>query len=300
MQNASCPNPQTMSDQADLRTAFLAALKENGIPPCPAVLIKVSEEMRKDEPDLRRLADFISADVGIAGGVLKTANSPYFGMRRRVSSIMDALLLLGLDTTGQAVACVAINQAFPNFRGMDRFWDSSAKVARLASSLAQQRRWPGVRPQDAYTFGLFRDCGIAVLLQRFGERYIEVLSGANAATDRSFTDVEDAAMPANHTVVGGMLTQSWWLPEGIVSAVRHHHDIAALDELGGARLGVQRASRNLIAIAQTAEHLLQRKTGLCATKEWDKLGTACLHQLGLEESDLDALMEETDAALTAD
>lgn len=297
MQNATCPMPQTMSEQRDIQSAFLAALKENGIPPCPAVLVQVGAEMRKDDPDLRRLADFISADVAIAGGVLKTANSPFFGTRRRVATVMDALILLGLDTTSQAVACVALHEAFPNFRGMDRFWDASAKIARLSGALAQLRRWPGVRPQDAYTYGLFRDCGIAVLLQRFSERYIDVLSSANTRGDRSFTEVEDEVMPANHAVVGAMLTQSWWLPEGICGAIRNHHDVAALDELGAARLGVQRASRTLIAVAQTAEYILQQKTGLSSTREWEKLGPACLQQLGLNDAELATLIEDSADAI---
>lgn len=299
MQNPQQLTPQPASDPQQVQAAFLTSLKENGIPPCPAVLVQVGNEMRKEEPDTRRLAALISSDVGIASGVLKTANSPYFGLRRRVSSVMEAVQVLGLETTSQAVACVALHEAFPHVRGMESFWDTSAKIAQLSGALAQQRRWHGVRSQDAYTFGLFRDCGIAVLLQRFGERYVEVLSRASTTTDLSFTDIEDQTIPANHAIVGGMLTQSWWLPEGINSAVRNHHDISALDELGAARLGMQRASRSLVAIAHTAEHILQLKTGLRTTAEWDRLGAACLQQLGLAEDELPPLMAEMDEALAS-
>ena len=128
------------------------SLKDNGIPPCPAVLQKIRAEMRRDDPDLRRVAHTIGADVALAAGLIKTANSPYFGTRRRATSVMDALMLLGLDIASRAVACIALEQLFPNPRGIERFWDASAHIAQLSGWLARERRWPGLGAEDAYPF----------------------------------------------------------------------------------------------------------------------------------------------------
>lgn len=258
-----------------------AALQSNRIPPCPTVLILISQEMNKETPDFRFLAGTIAKDVGIAAGLIKLANSPYFGARRRVASVAESLMVLGIETVSQAVACIALGKAFPNMRHLDRFWDASGKIANLAGWLARELNIRDVRSQEAYTYGLFRDCGIAVLLQHFPD-YINILSQANHEALRSFTDVEDDVLPTNHAVTGAMMTQSWWLPETITNAVRFHHALPP-------ETTDDEKSRALIALAQLAEYLLQDKTGLSHTEEWSKLGSYCLETLGLSEDDLERL-----------
>ena len=267
------------SNDTPLNREFQSALRDNRIPPCPIALERLAQEMEKAEPDFRHLNQIISSDVALAAGLVKLANSPYFGAQRRISSVSEALILLGLDTASQAVACIALAEAFPNMRSMERFWDASAQIANLSGWLANYKQWPGVRPQEAYTFGLFRDCGIAVLLQHFPD-YTRILQSANNERFRAFTDVEDDVLPTNHVVMGSLMTQSWWLPESICRAVRHHHDIDPAPE------SKDTPFRYLVCISQLAEYLLQKNTGLSKTYEWEKLGTRCLEQLGIDDEEL--------------
>jgi HD-like signal output (HDOD) protein len=280
----------TMTISADndspLNREFQSALRDNRIPPCPIALERIAQEMGRPDPDIRHLTQIITSDVGLAAGLVKLANSPYFGAQRRVASVSEALILLGLDTASQAVACIALAEAFPNMRSMERFWDASAQIASLSGWIASEKQWPGVRPQEAYTYGLFRDCGIAVLLQHFPD-YTRILQSANSEQVRTFTDIEDDLLPTNHVVMGAMMTQSWWLPENICQAVRHHHDLKQDED------SKETPFRYLVAISQLAEHLLQRNTGRSKTHEWDKLGAACLEQLGLEDEELTALETRT-------
>src|SRR5574343_53917 len=87
---------------------------------------------------------------------------------------------------------------------MDRFWESSALTACVSAELARRLRC--VRPDVAYTFGLFHDCGIPLLVKRFPQTK-EVLAAANAAEERGFTDIEDGLMGTNHAVVGYFLAK---------------------------------------------------------------------------------------------
>jgi hypothetical protein len=70
--------------------------------------------------------------------------------------------------------------------------------------------------------------------------------------------------------------------------IRSHHDLLAIDH---AESEVTPASRYLIATSQTAEYILHCCTGLSSTREWQKLGPACLRILGLSEDDLPAICE---------
>ena len=258
------------------------------IPPRPLILDRIKAEMHEDEPDFKMLEKLICADVALAAGLIKTANSPFFGSGYRVRSVSGALLVLGLDTTCRAVAAISLRRAFPNGANYDRFWDASAKIAALSGWLAKHLGAKGLRADDAYTFGLFRDCGIVVLLRRFAD-YGQTLAVANRDIETTFTDVELQRHPTDHTMVGCLLAQNWWLPDIICKAIRSHHDAAAIVRPDAS---LPEASRRLIAVGQTAEYLLQQQTGASQTQEWSKLGPACLHALHITEDDLPWLIQE--------
>ena len=272
------------------------SLKDIGIPPRPAILERISAEMAREEPDFQRLAGIIGADVSLAAGLVKTANSPFFGGRSRVRSVKEALITLGLDVASRAIAGIILRKVFPASLRLERFWDASARVARLSGWLAQRTGHNKLRADDAYTYGLFRDCGIPVLLMRF-PGYARVLAEANAEPERAFTAVEDAHLPTNHAMVGCLLAQSWWLPEETCLAIRHHHDAAVIQTPS---VTPPLTSRYRIAMSQLAEHLMQRHTGMSQTCEWPKLGTACLNLLEIDEVEADAIFAEAAPLLAAE
>lgn len=268
-------------------------MKDIGIPPRPIILDHFKEEMRKDDPSFLRLSQIISADVALSAGLIKVVNSPYFGLRRKVDSVSDALTMLGLDVASRAIAGACLRKAFPLTPAIERFWNGSAQVAALSGWLAKNNHKTMIRADVAYTFGLFRDIGIAILLLRY-PRYMETLGSANQETERSFTDVEQRDFKTDHARVGYLLGLNWCLPEEICLGIRWHHDLVAIDQTDSE---VPFASRYLIATSQTAEYILQCITGLSSTREWQKLGPACQRILGLSEDELPALCEAGVATL---
>lgn len=266
-------------------------LGDNGIPSRPAILDRVHIEMSKTEPDLNLLARIISADVALAGGLISIVNSPYFGFHGRVRSVSEAMMILGLDVSCRAIAGLILRMLFPVTLAMERFWDASANIARLSGWLAQHpQNGIKVHASDAYTYGLFRDCGIAVLLVRF-PYYHDVLKQANAEKMLSFTQVEEIQCPTNHAVIGGLLAQSWWLPEEISTAIRIHHDYAILDKDDSTLLPP--ATRGLIANTMLAEHIFQHHSGLSKSEEWSKSSEVCLALLEISEDQLPSFYEES-------
>lgn len=291
--NATQPDAQPSA----VDSLFERSIIDVGIPPCPVILDRFMAEANKDEPDYNRLAGIIGTDVGLSAGLIKTANSPFFGLRQRVRSVDEALSVLGLKPASRAVAGIILRNTFPHVPNLERFWDASARIAHLSGWLAQQFGIRGLRAEDAYTFGLFRDCGIPVLLGRF-PNYVTVLAEANRDPVRSFTEIEESELPTNHAMVGCILAQSWWLPEEICQAIRNHHDLRVLES---ASSSLPMLSRQLIATAQLAEHIIQKQLGLSMTQEWPKLGAACLQILDIGEAQLEALyVEATPVAAAAE
>lgn len=266
-------------------------LKENGIPSRPAIIDCIHTEMGKPEPDLNLLARIIGADVALAGGLISIANSLYYGFHGRVRSVNETLMMLGMEVSCRAIAGLILRKLFPMTLVLERFWDASANIARLSGWIAQH---PDIgfkiHANDAYTYALFRDAGIAVLLNRF-PYYQEVLIKANEEKILSFTEIEEIQSPTNHAMIGSFLAQSWWLPEEVCTAIRLHHEYTVLHESDTTFLPP--ATRGLIAIAQLAEHIFQQHTSLSMTQEWFKSSEVCLETLELDESQLMALYKES-------
>lgn len=267
-----------------------------GIPPCPTILKRFLSESQKDEPDYHRLTSIICSDVSLSASLIKTANSPYFGVRRRVRSVNEALVMLGLNIASRAVADLILRKSFPTVPNLERFWDASARFARVSGWLAQQLEELKIPTEDAYTFALFRDCGIPVLLKRNAD-YEAILHAANNEESLSFTQIEDAALPTNHAVVGCVLTQSWWLPEEICLSVRHHHNPSVLVSNQSPPPLI---TRKLIAISQLAEYLVQQQLQFSFTKEWEKLGASCMQLLNIDASALAALALDATPIIAAE
>ena len=282
--------------KASLDSLMEGSLRDIGIPPRPAILERISSEMLREEPDYKRLATIIGADVALSAGLIKTANSPFFGYRIRARTINEALMLLGLDVASRALAGIILRRVFPNSLHLERFWDASARIARVSGWLARRVGNHKLRPDDAYTFGLFRDCGIPVLMMRFPE-YKGILARANSEEELGFTAIEEVQLPTNHAIVGCMLAHSWWLPEEIYLAIRYHHDPKVI---ATPSIPPPLTSRYRIAISQFAEHLVQRHTGLSHTREWPKLGEACLKLLDIAEDDIEDILAEAVPVIAAE
>jgi HD-like signal output (HDOD) protein len=273
-----------------MENALPDILKEIGIPPRPAILERITKEIRSEDPRFHLLSREIEADVGLTASLLKLVNSPFYGFDQRVRTVHHAVVVLGLQAIATTVAGIVLRKMLPMPRRLERFWDASAQIAQLSGWLTTEigtAEWR-LNAHEAYTFSLFRDCGIPIMLRRFPD-YLETLGLANAESDRTFTEIEDAHYPTNHAVVGSILGQSWWLSEETCHAIRHHHDFVSFRAGAGA---LTRASRHMVAIAQVAERIVQETSGLSQNQEWPKMGPACLRILGLTESDLEHLLPE--------
>lgn len=265
-------------------------IRDIGIPPRPAILQEIDLEMAKEEPDFIRLAKIIGSDVALAAGLIKTTNSPFFGFSKTVRTVDEALLVLGLKVVTRTIAGLALQNIFPHVPSLERFWDTSASTARVSGWLTQRLKGRfAIRASDAYTFALFRDCGIPVLLIPFPE-YVPVLQRANVEESVIFTEIEDRSLGINHAIIGADLAKHWLLPEDVCLAIKWHHNPFALD--ADDQLALPLVSRQLIAIAQFAEFLIQERSGQNLTREWVKLGPGCMRVMGITPEGVEEIVNE--------
>ena len=270
--------------EADLSEETAAEALENlSVPPCPQIVVELLDEARKEDIDFIRISRLITGDVALAAAVLKSANSPFFALRRKVQSVQQAVAVLGLRNLLKIVYGVVLKQSLGGGTPpLARFWDRSNYNAVVCSYLAG--RLPGVSSDDAYTFGLFHDAGIAILMQKFAD-YRQTLVQANAAP-AGLTAIEDERHHTNHVIVGALLARGWYLPDQVVWAIRYHHQPSIFAE---PRRHATPDVRLLVAIRLISEHIVARFLGFPDDAEWEQAKEAALAHLGWFEDDIDDL-----------
>ena len=261
------------------------------IPTCPGMVTDAMREAQKDEPDLSRLADIIGSDAGMSAAALKLANSPLFGANNRVVSVRKAVERLGI----QNVVCVVVASALrASVTGLpaawvEDFWRRTMQLA-LSSSLVARRQY-GISADAAYTYALFHNAAIPLLMRRF-PNYADVLEGCRSE-GRMLSDAEEQYFPCTHPIVGSLLVRNWGLPPLLGQAIRFHHEKDVYDlpdrSLPGGAL-------SLIAVTQVAEHLLDEIIGDTSEVDTNLLERA-LAFLGISNDDLDELRQRFASAV---
>jgi HD-like signal output (HDOD) protein len=256
------------------KDAMLNSIKGFVIPPRPDVLTRFHAEQNKRNPSLARLAEIVGADPGIAASVIRTVNSPYFGLGRKISSIQEAVSLMGVSNLQAVVTSLALIAACGTPVSMERFWDTAIDVALISRSLAHTVA--GVSENDAFTLGVFHDCGIALLMQRMPD-YKQFLSEANTRMDRTLPELEQQRYQTDHTAVGYIVAKAWLLPDPICDAIHLHHDRRLFEQQTRETVGIL----PLIAILKVASHLSHHIRGLSDADDWTILGPSILRYLGI-------------------
>ncbi|MGK5010124.1 HDOD domain-containing protein [Janthinobacterium sp. MDB2-8] len=215
------------------------------LPSLPVVVLELLSSMDQDDTDVHVLAQKIELDQALAAKTLRIANSSFYGMQSKVTSIPQAVSVLGFHSIRTVVTACALTGSFAPVNGgfdFQAFWRHSLATAIAARLLAPHLR---VNPETAFTAGLLHDLGTLVLVTRFPAEHALVRS-YRQAHDCQMADAELAVIGIDHAQVGSALAAYWKFPEAIQQAVADHHAIDRL-EAGGLPLAVHMA--NAVALA---------------------------------------------------
>jgi HD-like signal output (HDOD) protein len=255
---------------------------ETELPALPAALASLGAEMQKEDPDFQRVSVLVNADVGLASAVVKIANSPFVGLGRKIGSVQQAILYLGLAEVFSVVTGLLLRRTFKgNGPAMERLWDTAARRAGWMSWLS--RGMHAVRSDRAYTAGLFEDCGMAVLLLR-APGYAQTLSQLQGAANAR--EIERQQHGLDHVVLSQALVRAWGLPDSIALAVRHHHDVAMLPELE-----LPAETQVLIALSACANEAIARSENR-VLEDWPATRDICSRILAVNARQLDDKLDE--------
>jgi putative nucleotidyltransferase with HDIG domain len=217
------------AEQEKLKDKILKSVKE--LPPMPQVIIKTQEVISDSKADAKKIAEVIETDQSIATKVLKVANSAYFGMSGKISSISHASVVLGHKILEEIVTLAGaegiLAGKLPGY-GYDSkdLWKHSLAVAFASKIIANSKNPELVK--EAHMTGLIHDVGKIILDGYIVEKKAEIESFMEKE-EKTFFEAESQYLGFNHADIASDVCKKWNFPESINIAIKHHHQPGGSD-----------------------------------------------------------------------
>ena len=196
------------------------------LPAIPSVAMELMLAFTDEELETETLARKLSRDQALVARVLRVANSPFYGLRRQICTVHEAIVVLGLSSVRMLVTAAAVIGQFPMRARRDHdlhaFWQHSIGVACCAKVLCAR---VGQNQDTAFVCGLLHDIGRLVLAHYYPLQHAQVEDYC-AREDVSRLDAERAVLGLDHAAIGAALVAHWNFPPQIQQAVAGHHPTA--------------------------------------------------------------------------
>jgi len=229
-----------------------AILDLDNLPAMPMVAQKILR-LPLDTPEgENQLLKLIEQDPQISARLIGLANSPLFITSKKVTSISDASMLLGVNRVKSVSVGIAVMSTLTRHQSghlnIQNLWVHSLAIAQSMCALARAMPLRSRPLEDEIFFaGLLHDIGFMVLNYIAPERSDLLQASLMKEPDRPITEIETNVVGIGHCELGAELAQHWELPENIIAVLRYHH---APDHAGA------QAGQPFIALLNLAEKML--------------------------------------------
>ena len=196
------------------------------VPTLPEVAQELSRLASDPSASAQDMAHVAEADSGLAAHILRVVNSSFFGFSRQISTIPQAIVVLGTHGVRNIALGLTVSTLRPDlktnsqFFDVDDFWRHSLSVAIGSRQLA--RELVICDPEEAFLAGLLHDIGKLILIESCTIQYQDLITTANL-NNQPLHIVEDSQLGFNHADVGFALCERWKIPESVADTVQLHH-----------------------------------------------------------------------------
>jgi len=200
--------------------------KIDRLKPVSSVGNRVMEIVNDPTSSMRDIVDVIQYDLSITANVLKICNSSYFGFRQKISSIQQAVSLIGMDKIANLIVLENSSNNFTDAQnGYDleegELWRYSVASALIAQDIAEKKHLPDV--SHLFTSALLKDIGKVVLNTYIKDSFNHIIKLVEN-NDYSFTEAEKEIIGFDHAELGAFIAEKWDFDPAMVNIIRNHHD----------------------------------------------------------------------------
>jgi len=207
-------------------------LSSNDLPTLPIIATKLLALTAQEETTLTDIANLIAQDMALSTKVLRVANSSFYSFPQQISSINQAVSILGINAVRSLVLSFSFlsmgKSKLNSLFDFEQFWERSLVEAAAAKLIFEQIT--NSDAEEAFTSGLLQNIGQLVLAATLPQEYNQVLEQTNDRTANANTklEVELRALElqifnTTHADVGYIVAKAWGLPENLLLPIRYHH-----------------------------------------------------------------------------
>ncbi len=263
-------------------------IKQFKLPPTPYTLNEIQKEIKKDDFEIGKIANLIAQDAALSALILRSVNSSFFSLRQEVSSIHQAINLLGVKNTINIVSALILRQGMTD-DGLPmppRFWDSPTNVALISAALTKQLT--RLATDEAYMLGLFHNVGHVLMMSKF--------DGYGAFLEHNFNPYDDCLIALEieqfaieHASLGYVLAKTWGLSDYVCQIIRYHHRVIEVFEK---ELLTDDKDLTMLCMLKMAENIDKYFWGIRDDTEWAEIEGVVLDYMGMSELDYKELAED--------
>lgn len=194
------------------------------LPAMSNVMMEVSSLLDDPNTTTTDLSNMIGRDQGLSTKVLTIANSPLYGLPRKVSTIDFAIMIIGFHDVKNIVIALSMIEAFKHgddeHMSQKEFWLHSLITGNLAKRISEDLGYKV--GAEAFIAGLLHDLGIAIIHKYFPKYYTKIAVDVRD-NGISFKDAQLNVLGMTHQRVGYILAENWNLPLTLCEAIKTHH-----------------------------------------------------------------------------
>jgi putative nucleotidyltransferase with HDIG domain len=266
----------------DIQTLRVQIEKIDTLPTIPNVLRKLLVIIENPKVSLNEIGSFIANDPVLTSRVLKVVNSPIYGFPGRISSVNQALILLGLNVVKGMLLGVSVFEAMQ--KTMVGLWEHSLGCAITARIIAKKKGLS--EPEEVSVAGLLHDIGKVVMGLKFPDEYKELMNEAETGEIFIF-EAEKNHFNISHADAGAWIALKWNFPRSLVEVIEYHHK--------------PHLSKNVAmqtAIVHLSDIIIRAKGfGFAGDNFVPSVNPSAWQTLDLKETDLKDILKELDDSL---
>jgi putative nucleotidyltransferase with HDIG domain len=218
----SCNEVKALHYELLLKDILATAEK---LPPFPDVVWKVMSLLRKTAP-VQEIEQAIQYDPAITAKVLMLSQSAFYGRKTKVSSLREAIFVLGNQKLMQVVLTSCASRFFQkSANGAEtderELWYHAVATAVTGETIARQIKHKKVL--TIYTACLLHDIGKTVLNQ-YAKVYLHLRVANPKLNGKGLISAERKTLGIDHQELGELIARRWQFPKEVVEAIGHHHN----------------------------------------------------------------------------
>ncbi len=265
------------------KASELALSNVYNLPTMSVTMLEVSKLLDDPSTNTAALSRMIGKDQGLSTKILSIANSPLYGLTRKVSTIDFAILIIGYQDIKNIVVALTMVDSFKNksdkFLDQNEFWQHSMLTGTACKRVAEDL---GFRiGSEAFVAGLLHDLGVPVM-HKFFKSEFESIVNEFTSSGESILEVERKHLGLDHQDIGNYLANKWHLPEHLSKSILYHQKPSEAPE-----------KDVLTSVVHLVDYMTQKlEVGLFYLDKGMELDESVLETLGIGEvSELDQFVE---------